>query len=293
MTARIKSIWNFLGDLRLSFYLLLSASVFFLIGSVYTLNYYKFFNGLNEMRIQDWMLDHFASRLSITWWMPVLILLLALLGVNTFICSLNRIVTLIKGGAGGGLRKFFHTMTPSIIHLLFIMVMASHGITFVFGSWERLPLKNGEEVAIEGMPALNVASIEDKYFPEDTGLKKRIEQTEVTLTKEDGEKITVSFLNHVKYGDYHLHLELARKGNWKELQKKEKRIGETVDEDSCNKAPIYHIAKQEVKEKERELRLVAIYDPGLNIIIAGFTLILLLMVWYYIENSVKKNNRTF
>ncbi|MCU0822798.1 MAG: hypothetical protein MUC95_10080 [Spirochaetes bacterium] len=293
MTVRIiRTVWTFLGDLRLSFYLLIGAALFFLIGAVYTGSNYKFFHGLNEIRLQDWMLENFALHLSITWWMPVLFLMLAILGLNTFICSVNRITELCRAGLGAGLRKFFHSMTPLLIHLLFIMIMAGHGITFVFGSWDRSPVKEGEAVNVKNMPELRAASIEDLYFPKNTALKKRIRETEVKLRSGDGKEIEVSFLNHVKYGDYYLHLELVRNDSWRDLKKPGKRIGGTIDEDTCNKAPIYHIAKPVEKDKERELIIVAIKDPGLPLVIFGFTAILILMVWYYAGNSRKKEARS-
>lgn len=287
----IKRLWKMLGDLRLSFYLLVGASAIFVTGAAYATLKYKFFDGLNAMRMQAWMTMNFLSNISITWWIPVLIFILSILGINTFICSADRIISLVKSGSKVNYRKFFHSLTPCLIHFLFITVMAGHGITFLFGSWDRIPAMQGEKIKVNDMPELTVESIKDIYFPDNTLFKNRILQTEVRLAASEGKTKVLSFLDHVEYGDYHLHLELVRKDKGKLLEKPENKTEAPIDEKTCNKAPVYHIVKPIEKEKERELRIVAVKDPGLPFIIFSFSAILILMVWYYTENSRKTGNR--
>jgi hypothetical protein len=51
-----------------------------------------------------------------------------------------------------------------------------------------------------------------------------------------------------------------------------------VDE-NCNKAHVYHSAKQ--RDDEQKLLLLTVKDPGLYPICVGLFVILILMIWYF------------
>ncbi len=280
--------WNLLGDIRLSFYLLISAALLLLIGAFYSGMNYSYFAKLNEMRLQDWMIQRLATDLGITWWLPILLIVLFMLGVNTFICSWDCMYSLVPGRKEVSFRKFVHNITPSLIHYLFIAVMLGHAVTFILGSWQRIPVKEGASIKIsEDLPEFRIDKIENEYFPKDSPLKNRIMQTTVSLGSAEGESLELSFLNHLACKGYHLHLDMEKKR--KNKQKKQNILQEQKKE-TCNKEDVYHL-KRDHKKKSRKLLLLVIDDPGLYIIISGFVMILILMSWYFIE--IRKRNNVF
>ena len=54
----IKNIWNKLGSLTLSFWLLITAAVLFIIGSIQTDIHGTVFKTINQVRVQDWIREN-------------------------------------------------------------------------------------------------------------------------------------------------------------------------------------------------------------------------------------------
>ena len=280
-------LWDFMGDLRLTIYLLISSALLFFTGAYYSNLEFTLLANLNEMRIQDWMTQYLISGLDKTWWLPLLIIVLAILGINTFICSWNRIRMLITHRNRMHLGAFMINLTPSIIHCLFLTVMLGHAMTSTLGSWQRISLEKGEVISISDQhPNLIVDSIESEYFPKDSNMRERIKQTTVKLKNKDGNIFQVSFLNYLSLKGYHLHLDMNKK---RQKGKDKKKPGSDINEpETCNKAHIFHVTKRQ-ERKTRKLFLLVTDDPGLYIIITSFVLILILMLWYFIEYSRKKS----
>jgi hypothetical protein len=60
----IKKIWNKLGSLTLSFWLLMIAALLFLIGSIQTDINGTVFKTINQVRIQDWVMENLSANLA-------------------------------------------------------------------------------------------------------------------------------------------------------------------------------------------------------------------------------------
>jgi hypothetical protein len=241
---------------------------------------------MNEMRIQDWLIRELPSRPGSNWWLPVQIAALALLGVNTVICTINRIVELASGAPKMNYR-FILSLLPSIVHMLFITAMIGHAVTITMGSWTRIPLSEGAETSIgPSVPQLSVKRIEDEYFPESSPLSKRIRQKEVTLTEKNGEEIRVSYLDSIRYHGYRLQLDMVKQ---KPGSAHMERHAQVVDDtETCNKSETYR-SREKTREKSQTVYLLAISDPGLPVILTAFTLILVIMTWYFVEVPRKRN----
>lgn len=278
-----KFFWNLLGDIRLTLYLLLSAVLLFITGSFYVKFNFPLFNGLNETRFQDWVIKNFADNIGIAWWMPLLIIVLSLLGINTFICSFDRMRALLPKKKDEPVSRFMYKLAPSIIHYLFLVIILGHCITFTMGSWTRFPL--AENAVIEyGDIKLNVLEINREYFPGNIRMGDRISQINVLMKDDAGKTLDVSYRSRAEYKGYDLQLDMEKKP----VPQPQQILPENKKE-NCDKAPVFQILKPENLD-ERNLQLLIISDPGLYVIIAGFTLILIVMTLYYIMQGVKKFN---
>lgn len=284
----LKRTWDFIGDVRLSFWLLLAAAGLFLAGMLHSSYDYSYFRVMNDVRIQDWLLRELPSRPGANWWLPALVLVLLLLGINTIVCTINRVTTLFTGSKRSGY-LFVQSLLPSAVHLLFVAVMLGHAITVTAGSWTRIPLTPGGIVSIDpSIPALAVRSIRDAYYPAGSRLANRLRQTEVILTADRGPVLSVSYLEPVRYHGYWLQLDMIK-------EKKEKIIAPAVkpkieDSEICNKAETFRSVRPK-RDRGQKLFLLAIRDPGLPVILAAFTLILIIMAWYFISLTITRNGR--
>ncbi len=275
----MKRVWNFLGDIRISFVLLISASVVLYLGSVYANHHFAFFRALNEIRVQDWLTEHIPVHVELAWWVPVLFVVMGLLGLNTFICACNRVSELIPRRGAMPQILFLHKLTPSIVHFLFLVIMAGHLITFTMGKWDRFPIEEGSVVTVGKETFLTVQSVQNRYFPEESKMRERISQTEVVLLDAQKNEIKIEYTKPAFVNGACLHLDRVKIRKKDEVKK---RLIEKSgnDEETCNKANVYHDKKAMKQNPNPQILIVS--DPGLYIIISGLTLIMGLMSWYFI-----------
>jgi hypothetical protein len=276
-----------MGDLRLTFWLLVSVAAALFIGTLISFRHFAFFGSMNETRVQEWLATHFVKSMHLSWWIPLLFLAMALLGINTFVCTCTRIASLLSKRNEMSFRNFLFSITPSIIHGLFLIIIFGHLVTFTMGEWLRVPIAKGAEVSlVRGDTPLVVKEIHHEYFPGNSGLRNRISRSRVTLENDSGEIVHVGYLKPVYYRGKHLLLDMV-----KTKRRAEKRVElKHAAEETCNKAANYHVQRLQKKDedKSQKLQIKVIDDPGLYIIIPAFTLILIFMLWYFTELQLKR-----
>ena len=265
-----------MGDIRVAFILLMAASATLFTGAFYAGGNFTLFHELNRHRIQDWLPTQLSSQPELVWWIPLLFLVMGLLGVNTFICATNRMARLIRQRRTMAAGRFIYLMMPSLVHMLFIMIMIGHLTTFTTGTWQILPLVPGKLVTIDSVGApYQVQRAEDRFFPQTSGLRDRIAQTTVTLVDANQETIQVQY-NRPAFVDGRFFL--LDKANKKKKRSEKERILPSTSEETCNKAHVY-VETNQARKGNRQLLLI-VSDPGLAVIITGLTLIMVLMIAY-------------
>jgi hypothetical protein len=277
----IRKFWDFLASIELTFYLIIAAIIFFLISASYNSLNFAFFLPMNEMMLQDWIGTYLFDRPDVTWWLPPLLGILTLLGINTAVCTIKRVNVIWQSRKSLDGKTFFHRLTPSLIHCFFLVIMTGHLVTFTAGSWQRIPLKKGGTVSIDTtLPPLKIDSISHEFYPPESALDRRISGTSLSIHGDSGKKFKLSYLSPVSYGRYHILLDMIKVRKKDMVDKKS--AGKKIffqDQNNCNKADLYHMIEQ---EENKKLTLLIISDPGLPVIITGFTGILILMIWYFI-----------
>ncbi len=267
-----------LGDIKISFVLLMAASTTLFIGSNYAGAHFSLFREMNRLSVPDWLAVHLKAEPELTWWVPVLFFIMGALGLNTLICIGNRVTRLISQRKTLQPGSFFHLLIPSIVHFLFVVIMLGHLTTFLSAKWQTMMIETGSSVILgENAPPLEVRAIEDLYFPETSALRDRISQTTVTFANSTDEAIELKYLHPVRIEGHFLFLDKAK-------QKKTSapmEIAPTEDDETCNKAADF------VKKNRSKQLLLAVKDPGFYIIISGLVLILCLMTWYFLIHERK------
>ena len=270
-------IWQFLGSIRLSFWLLISGAGVLFIGSHYTNIHFSFFQTLSQTPIQTWLWNHLPNSPERVWWIPILFGIMGLLGLNILVCAFQRISKLFaQKGKDPGL-DFFNKLTPSIIHLLFPIVLAGHLMTFTLAHWQRMPIETGKTLRIGETPMVfEPVSIVHSYYPKDTLMKDRISQTTVEIKNKPGRIFVLKHLHPVKVDGQYLYLDMIKKRG---QNKTAPPAAATADEENCNKAHVYHTEKKATNDPK--LLLLTVRDPGLYPICFGLSTILILMTWYF------------
>jgi len=107
-------------------------------------------------------------------------------------------------------------------------------------------------------------------------MRNRISQTTVEMRDSSGKHFNIEYLRPVSINGRHVYLDMIKKRHETE---KEKISVFQPDDENCNKARVYHSAKNQ--ENEQKLFLLTVRDPGLYPICIGLFAILILMIWYF------------
>jgi hypothetical protein len=274
----MRRLWNAMGDVRVAFVLLLAASATLFTGAFYAGGNFSLFMQLNRQRIQDWLPGQLVERFDVVWWIPLLFLIMGLLGVNTFICATNRVRRLMQQRGSLSPGRLFYLSIPSLIHFVFILIMIGHLTTFTTGRWQTLPLSAGGSVIITpGSPMYRVETIDNRFFPDASALNGRIAQTRVTLVDAGAQPTRLEYTQPVcRDGRYFLLDKVKKKKRRSEIM----RVQPSPTDENCNKAHVYATSGGAPTESGQLLLIVS--DPGLAIIITGLSLIMALMIVFFV-----------
>ena len=148
----LKSIWNFLGLSSLTFYLLLLIVIDLLAGFFFFRAHPDLFEPLARMKIWEWIETVGITYLHATWWFLAFMVLLVLLVANTTVCTLNRVVSLLRRGPGSSGRVgYVLRFSPHVMHLGFVLILCSYCLSYVGGlNDQNNILLLGKTVAVPG-----------------------------------------------------------------------------------------------------------------------------------------------
>lgn len=118
---------HFLSSLRLTFYNLLALILWMGAGVVLSRSHEAAFDRMNEMPILDWMGNTMSHSPLPVAWLLVLCMIASILLVNALCCTFSRQLALARKLKKGKPWLFF------ILHCLFILVLACHGLILVAG----------------------------------------------------------------------------------------------------------------------------------------------------------------
>ena len=277
----MKRIWLALGDIRLAFCLLMAASATLLTGAYYAGGNFSLFMAFNRGRIQDWLPIQLAERPELVWWIPVLLVIMGLLGINTIVCAMNRVGQLIGQRHRLPPGRMAYLAIPSLIHFMFILIMIGHLTTFTLGIWQAVPLQAGRSIRLDaGDAPYTVKAMAHRFFPETSALKGRIVQTDVTLESTGRPAVRLQYTQPVFQNGSFLLLDKIKK---KTKRTQKQRVLPSTADETCNKAHVY--ATQNQKGNVGGQLLLIVFDPGLPIIVVGLASIMVLMVVYFLGRS--------
>ncbi|MGA3084467.1 MAG: hypothetical protein ABSE95_06695 [Thermodesulfobacteriota bacterium] len=250
----LKKAWNFSGDVRVNFWLLFSISINLAIGAYYIKYNPKLFMPLNHSLIQDWFMEYGQYQPGRIWWFGTLLALLFFLGINTIVCAIKRITQLWPKKNQLGLRIFSVKITPSFIHLCFLIMLSGHFLSLIIGFQQNIPLKFNQKIALSQGRSLEVISQKVERYMAPAALNGMIKQCTVLLKIQGPEKTEtreLSILNPIHWQGMSFHLDAFIK----------------PDSQKTFAPP--------------ELNLIIKKDPGLPLILPGFAVLCLLMFWYF------------
>lgn len=253
----LKRAWKITASVQTTFWLLTLATLFFIIGTAYFRFEKQVLPQLNFHLIPDWAQQLGLAHPELSWWFFALLFILLLLGINTFACSIDRLLRLLSLFKRSAKLEFAVTLTPTLIHLVFILVLCGHMLSSFTGSVEKVSCATGQTIALPGGRSLQVIAVRYTTYSQPASLAGRLKGMSADLRFRapgfNGE-FTAAILSPAYRAGYSFHL------------------------DSVDKYA-----------RTRELLLVIRRDPGFRLILTGLVVIILLMAWYFPALMALKN----
>jgi hypothetical protein len=252
----LKSIWRFCGNVRLTFWFLSLISCTLAGGSYYIKYYPQVFRPLNRVLFQEWFKIYGQEYPDRIWWVWVLFGLLVALGINTVVCTTDRLYSLWSKRKQMDFKVFFLKVTPSLIHICFLIMLSGHLIGMISGFNLSMDVVPGEKTSLPIQTNIRVLDQNCDYYNSPELLKGFVKQCSVSLELEAQGKKTfkqIRFLDPLFWQGYSFHLLIDKKTN------------------------------------TPKIKLIIKNDPGRKLIMSGFVFLVLLMLWYFTQ--IDKGNK--
>ncbi len=273
----MRALWNFIAGLKLTSWLLAGIFMTLVAGGCACLYDYAFFNTMNGTPVQEWFLAKGVTRPLLTWWIPLLFALFTALGGNIVACAADRAMQILKNRKGVSPSALFVQVIPTLVHVLFVVVLFGHFVTFTTGRQDRIPITIGATADLPGGGTIEFIDIKNVFYPDNTMLRGRKSQTYLTARIGSGPKFTLAFADFVMIDGRAFHLDMDMRMGRKARIETAPPVKET-----CNQSDAFK------KIRGEPLKLQVTRDPGLWVTLGGLTAIILLMSWFFIQVYARK-----
>lgn len=129
----IRASWQFLGDIRLSLWLIYALFADILAGSMIMRRYPELFYPLKDQFLQQWLLSYGERNMQLTWWFFVALLLLSSLALTTTVCGTDKAIATIARFRGDDIWGSFLKLSPTVVHIGFLLLLAGQLVSHTLG----------------------------------------------------------------------------------------------------------------------------------------------------------------
>jgi len=268
-------LWKKAGELSLTIWLLLFGSVMMAVNSHLALgDRSQLYNDLNTTSIWRWLGGMASRDIAVFAAMVLLIASLGALALNTFVCTANRLAELARSdGRRMDRTRLFQLWAPTLMHILFFLVLGGHMATFTFGKWRLHTVKSGDVISYSaGSAPLGVGGLSRRLYENEGPLKGNVRYHELQA-EIGGRRDIISELRPLRLPNGDWLLLLAPQKNEKNRTAPAEEPVDCSGEERHVTPPAFHPAQN--------IRLKQVSDPGIFFLFIGFGLILVLMGSYY------------
>jgi hypothetical protein len=191
------ALYEKIASLDFGLWLLVAIMLFMAVGSFLTGEA----SGINDVALLTWLRE---VPLGLSWWLWTIIALLALLVINTLLCSVEAIRLRFAR------MKLVNLLAPQLIHLGFLFVVLAHLLSAQGGAKEGGQVQQGMTVTLPDSSQLRFDAISGQIGPMGMPTDYQAAITHVTAT---GTRKTVISPNHPYFhGGYGIYLKHAELG---------------------------------------------------------------------------------
>ncbi len=187
----IKMIWRTAGSIHLTVGITLLLTADLAYGYICLNRNIPLFAPLNDIGLTEWLGTYGRHNLAHTAWFYLLLALLTLLGVNTFVCTTERIFRLWKRRKHFTGQRLFFKFAPHVMHYALIVILSGYLCSYLFTrTVGHLTLIDGKPATLPRTTAqIALKSFNPEYYQADRlpSFKDRVLIPRAHLLLEDGD----------------------------------------------------------------------------------------------------------
>jgi cytochrome c biogenesis protein ResB len=227
------------------------------------------FAPLNDIGLATWLDTYGRHNIAHTAWFFFLLGLLTLLCVNTFVCTTDRVLWLMRKRERFGPRRLLFKFAPHVMHYAMIVILAGYLCSYLFSQvLDTRTLTPGKTMTLPGTQArITFTTFEPDYYRGDKlpAFENRVLHPNAGLRLTDGghrQARIISLNRPVRFKGYHIVLKSFSP------KKKGGSMGKRV-----------------------RISLSIRKDPGVRFYLAGVVLFTLGLLLYLFEWMTPKNRK--
>lgn len=190
MQRRLRMLWHQLGSVHLTVILCLLLALDLIWGYLCLKNRALLFAPLNDIGLPAWSATFGRHNLVHTLWFFILLGLLALLALNTFVCTTDRVAGLLERRTHLGPRRLLFKLAPHLMHYALILILTGYLSSYLFARvLDTHTLVPGASMALPVAGAHIAFDAFDPLYYQGGGLaafKNRVLQPRARLSLTDG-----------------------------------------------------------------------------------------------------------
>ena len=132
MTRTVALIWHRLGSIQLTVVVCLLLTADMMAGYFCMAGRTHVFEPLNRVGLVAWTRTYGVYHLEHTIWFFLLLMLLALLCLNMFVCTTDRVFRLIRAYKKMARSRFVFSLAPHIMHYAVIIILTGYLFSYAF-----------------------------------------------------------------------------------------------------------------------------------------------------------------
>jgi hypothetical protein len=166
MKAMASLLWHKLGSIRLTVIVCLLLWGDLAWGYLCLKGRTSLFAPLNDIGLPAWMATYGRHNPALTAWFFILLVLLALLCVNTFACTTERVILLVRARGAFPGRRLVFKFAPHLMHYALIVILAGYLCSYLFARVSPgFTLVPGVPVTLPGTTArITLESFDPLYY---------------------------------------------------------------------------------------------------------------------------------
>lgn len=140
-----RTIWRMAGNIQLTVVLCGLLTVNMACAYLSIKGNLTLYMPMNDIGVYEWLRTYGLNNWTATWWFMVLMMLLTALGINTFVCTTDRLLNIVRARRPGWLLK----LAPHIMHYAVLVILSGYLASYLFAfSLPGRALKPGDTLAL-------------------------------------------------------------------------------------------------------------------------------------------------